>query len=500
MARYRAVIAAVVFVGLLAWVLTNERGRARQEGEVFGFDPKYVSMVDITQNKTDKLTLERNGDEWWIKAPIAALCDKDKIDALLQNIVSLKPKSRSGVDLNSDDFGLKDPLMVLTFTGKGTTYTLSLGKDLGIGSETYAKLTGMGGWDSKLLLVPTSFKTELFKKPEDLRDKKLVRYDKEKVAGITLEQEGQPRIVATCGKIADKNEWKLTEPIQAKGDEISLSGLAGKPTESDALGFKPVPQNLADVGLDKPQVKLTVAVQDGKSYTILLGKTAQEDVSAAPPPSGPGGPPPVPTTGKRDIVYAMREGRPEVLLMDATLLTDLQKDLMAVRDKHIVTVKRDAVAEVSVQRAVGLTYTAQKRAGKWQVSVPKSGDAKEGKIDNLLWDIEDLQATKFVDEAPKDLKGYGLANPQTVINLKLSGVNEPLKISFGYPVDTDKKSYYCQVTGSPQVYEVSSLILDDMPKAAEDIVESPGAAPSGMPTPPPGGVQTAPPMPAPGKK
>ena len=490
MTRYRwTLISAVLFIGLLAWVLTNERGRVKQEGEIFGFDPASVSKVDITQNN-EKLTLERRGDDWWISAPIVALCDKDKIDALLKNIIELKPKSRDKINLDSDEYGLKTPGMTVTFVSKGKAYTLGIGTDTGIGSESFAKVQGAGGgWDSKLLMVPTSFKTEMIKKPEDLRDKKLARYDKEKdpVTKVILEQPGQPRIVAeAAGKVADKNTWKLTEPIQAKGDEMTISALSGKLTESDALGFEPMPQdqNLAPYGLDKPTVKLTVALQSGKSYTLLLGAKTTKDLPGAAPTPGPPGSP-LPAGGAKEVVYAMREGRPEILLMEASLLTDCQKDVLAMRDKHVLALNREGVYEMNVQRADGVSFTAQKQANKWRITSPKSGDAKGSKIDDLLYDIEDMQALKYADEAPKDLKQYGLSVPQTVISLKISGLKDPVKVNFGYQVGTEKTRFYCQSSLGPTVYEVSNLLLDDLPKSNDDLIEAPGgAAGAGMQPPP----------------
>ena len=488
MARYRwTLISAVLFVGLLAWVLTNERGRVKQEGEIFGFDAKLISKVDLTQGD-QKLTLERRGDDWWVSAPIVALCDKDKIDAVLKNLIELKPKSREKINLDADEYGLKTPSLTVAFVSKGANYTLTLGTETGIGSETFAKVQGAGGgWDSKLLMIPTSFKTEMMKKPDELRDKKLARYDREKdpIASITLEQQGQPRIVAeAAGKVAEKNVWRLTEPIQAKGDEMTLSALSGKPAESEALGFEPMPQdqNLAPFGLDKPTVKLTIALKSGKSYTMLIGaKTTKDLPNAAPPPPSPGAPPP-PAGGAKEVVYAMREGRPEILLMDVALLNDCQKDVLAVRDKHVLALNREGVFEMNVQRADGVSFVAQTQAGKWRITSPKSGDAKGTKIDDLLYDVEDLQALKYADEAPKDLKQYGLSVPQTVISLKITGLKDAVKVSFGYQVGQDKTRYYCQSSLSPTVYEVSNLLLDDLPKSNDDLVEAPGTTPgAGVP-------------------
>ena len=60
----------------------------------------------------------------------------------------------------------------------------------------------------------------------------------------------------------------------------------------------------------------------------------------------------------------------------------------------------------------------------------------------------------------------------------------PVNVSFGYQVGSDRTRYYFQSSLSPTVYEVSNLLLDDLPKSNDDLIETLGGTPgAGMQTP-----------------
>ncbi|MCX7598594.1 MAG: DUF4340 domain-containing protein, partial [Armatimonadetes bacterium] len=170
-------------------------------------------------------------------------------------------------------------------------------------------------------------------------------------------------------------------------------------------------------------------------------------------------------TEEQEVVYAMTEGRPELLLVEASLFTDLDKDLMGLRDKHVVAVDRAKIVGISVQRRKGLNFSLAKRADVWYLDTPQPGKAKQTKVDDILWDIEDMETSEFI-EKPADLKQYGLAVPDTVVTLRTSD-NKTIRLSFGYK--TKENRYYLKTDQSDTVYVVSDLLLSALPNKVEDI-------------------------------
>jgi len=449
--KYRFTIAAaVIFVVLLAWVLVKERGRVPEKGEAFGLDVKTVTRLEITPAQGQPLTLEKRDDQWWITAPFQGWANKDEVERIARTICELKPSKRPEADPDTPEFGLKNPSMTVRMWAGGRKIEMFLGASTPVGGDVFAKITGRKG----VFLVASYVKTDLEKKPEDLRDKKLAHYDKEKLVSVDLQStKGTFRLEARPE--GEAKTWYLTQPISTKADRWSVDTLTNRPTEVEAKAFEAVPGNLATVGLDKPRVKLTLHFEDGKTTTILLGNKVKKTV---PKQYGEG-------TEEQEVVYAMNEGRPELLLVEASFFTDLDKDLMGLRDKHVVSVERSKIVGISVQRRKGLNFSVAKRADVWYLDTPQPGKAKQTKVDDILWDIEDLETSEFI-EKPADLKQYGLAVPDTVVTITTSD-NKSIRLSFGYK--TKDNRYYMKTDQSDTVYVVSDLLLSALPNKVEDI-------------------------------
>jgi hypothetical protein len=72
-----------------------------------------------------------------------------------------------------------------------------------------------------------------------------------------------------------------------------------------------------------------------------------------------------------------------------------------------------------------------------------------------------------VEKDPQDLKQYGLAVPQMIIEVGAITRDTPLKLKFGF--ERDDGSYYCQTSESPQVVAVGGMLLGDLPEELGDI-------------------------------
>ncbi|MGE5532451.1 MAG: DUF4340 domain-containing protein, partial [Bacteroidota bacterium] len=278
-------------------------------------------------------------------------------------------------------------------------------------------------------------------------------------------------------------QWMLTKPYEAKADEWNAQQLAEKLSGLKADGFAPEPAPAGtNYGFDKPVLKATVTTKDNKQYVITLGAK-----TAAPPTTpAPGAPP------SSEAVYAQLEGRPEVLLLPGSTLMDLKKTDMELRDKRIVNLKKENVRELKVERKDGLAFTVRRLPDGWQLVAPEAGRAKATKVDDLLWDLTELEAQEFLGQQ-SDLKPYGLALPDTIITATVNGEKNPVKIYIGY-----KKAdglYYAK-TDRDQVYVISEMMLLDLPKAIGDLKEAPGEN-SKAPVGEQPGPATVPPTPAP---
>ena len=209
MKRYRFTLAALlIFAVLLAWVLTQERGRVPEEGEIFRLSPQQIVKLEVNQD-SNKLVLERRDQQWYLSEPLHGLADSDKVDSMLESLVQIKPGKREGVDLANPDYGLDQPVLTVTFqTRAGRATTIKLGAKTGTGDDHFATISGR----PELYLIKTSFKTALEKSADDLRDKTLVDLKKDDVCKLKIERP-ETTIIAERISAGNTDKWQLHQPV-----------------------------------------------------------------------------------------------------------------------------------------------------------------------------------------------------------------------------------------------------------------------------------------------
>lgn len=452
--RWRLTAAAgLVFVALLAWVLTQERGRVPEEDEAFGLDVAQVTKLQVSRKDKPGIIVEKRGDDWYLAKPITGLADTDEVERMVKAVAELKPRgSRDHVDLTSEDFALAKPDLTATLTYGGTkTAAVSLGGETPVGSDRYAKIAGR----DRLYIVGSSLRTTLWKEPEKLREKKLAKFEKEDVTRLTL-QHDQTRVACVKrGGDEESTTWRITEPLDARGDEWNIKQLVDKIKDLKAEDFLEEKKSDEDLGLHKPQVRLSLDLKGGRKLTISLGKQSKRRVGDQ--------------DEEKEILFARSSERQEVLLVKADVLEKLKKSLFDLRDKSVAQLDRDDVKRITVERREGMSFSVQRRPAGWRVERPQHVDAKQSAVDDLLWDIEDLDAKKFVTEEAKreELRDYGLVVPDAAITVELSGQDEPVKIYIGHK--TTEGDYYCMTNQSPQVVTISDFLIKDLPEDIEDL-------------------------------
>ncbi len=459
--RWRSTIAAaLVFAALLAWVLTQEKHRVPEKEEVFGIDPALAQSLRIDRADEPTIVLEKQGDGWVITEPFRGLADPDEVDRLIKAVAELKPtSSRENIDLNSEDFGLTDAALTATLTTTdGRQVQVIVGDETPLGSERYARVSGARrrGGDDKLYVVSAMLRTTLWKKPEQLRDKKVARFESDDVVGVDLSH-GDQEIVLARATGEEDVKWRMTAPLQVVADEWSSKSLVDALRDLRAQDFLTEEKTDAELGLDEPQARVTLTMADGSTLTVSFGKTAELEIGD--PPSS------------TNIVYTRTSQRDEVLLVKADVLDKVRKSAFDLRDKSVLRFDRADVQRIVVQRSKGLSFTVARRPEGWRVEKPRSFDARQSVIDDILWDLEDLSAVKFVTESADraKLRECGLAVPQTAITIHLRDA-EPVEVLIGD--ETDEGNYYCKTSESSQIVEISQFLMGDLPEDIEALKKS----------------------------
>src|SRR5436853_5208943 len=96
---------------------------------------------------------------------------------------------------------------------------LFLGEKSPAGSDLFAKRND----EKKVFLIPAFQETTFSKSTFDLRDKVVLKFDREKVDAIDVSAGGKSLAIAKDG-----GDWKISKPVQTKADYGTVEGLVGK--------------------------------------------------------------------------------------------------------------------------------------------------------------------------------------------------------------------------------------------------------------------------------
>ncbi len=443
----RSAAAALVFIALLVYVFTAERGRVPEKEEIFGVDIAQATSLQIVGGDTE-VVLEKREGTWYVNKPFKGLANESSAEERVRAIAELKPVGkRKDADLESDDFGLKKPRVTATLRyGQGDEVKVSIGKDVPVGPETYAKIEGR----EELYIIPSSVLTALKKTAEGLREKKLVDVKSDEVRSLALSHGGIEVKVANRRE-DDKDKWFITAPITARADEFQVEQVVNSVTALTAEAFVQEVGEASKYGLDKPSLLVELVDKDGKKTGITIGAECKEAME----------------TDETELVFARADGRPEVMVLKTETVEELRKTPLDLRDKSLLELTKDDITYVRVQSKKRLSFALKRLPDGWHLDRPIKGLATPAKADDILWDIVQLEARDYIEEKPEDLKQYGLAIPDTIIEVHTLGSDEVLKIKIGYAHGED--AHYCQTSESDEVYAVSDMLLLDLPMKVEEI-------------------------------
>lgn len=222
--------------------------------------------------------------------------------------------------------------------------------------------------------------------------KKLFQFEKEEVNSISL--------VRGAGSIILNKEnggWKLVAPIEAKVDAAAVEGLVSELSSTQVERFlEPDSVDWKDYGLEDPNLKITMGLEDGRRLDLELG---DKDFNQA-------------------SVFGRIPHQAKVLVLPTLLHTTVDKELFDFRDKSVLDFDREQVREVRV-RSRRKTYRLQKEGEDWSIREPIQARADRSEIRTFLSDLEFARVEEFLERGAGGLKPYGLNAPSSRVDLYL---------------------------------------------------------------------------------
>jgi hypothetical protein len=370
---------------------------SKQEKVFAGLEAGTIEQVTITSASGDKTTAQKQGSAWQLTAPAAAPADEAELSGITSNLASLDVQRV--VDEQATDFkeyGLEPARINVAFKAAGKEQALLLGNKTPTGGDMYARLPGA----PRVFLVSSFLEATFDKSTFDLRDKTILKIDRDKVERIEVQTADRTMTFAKQGA-----DWRVTAPIDARADFGAVEGIIGRLNTSPMKAIEAAsvtdPKELAKYGLDKPAA--TVRVVSGSAQAgLAIGKSAAEGT-----------------------VYARDLSRPMVFTIESSLADELKKPADDFRVKDLFDSRSFNTTRLEVTRQ-GLTLAFEKEKDAWKQVTPAAKAPDTAKVEALLTALTNTRASGFETK----IAATGLETPELTATIKFDEGKKQEKVTF----------------------------------------------------------------------
>lgn len=377
---WSTLVLAIVLAGLVGYnyYLNRTGTTTSSEAKEKPFAKLSADDIEEVQIKAlgDTSRVQKSNGTWKLVEPAAADADGNELSSITSTLATLdiqRVVEEKSTALK--EYGLEPARIEVSFRVKGQKdpRVIFLGDKTPTGGDLYARLPDR----PRVFLVSSYLESTFNKNAFALRDKAILKFERDKADGLELASGKTTLEFAKSG-----TDWKIVKPIAARADYGAVEGAIERLSAAQMQAVV-VPQtdNLRQYGLDQPSATMAVKLGSAR-VTLTLGKTDNA------------------------VVFAKDGSRPMIFTLAPTVKTDVFKDLGDFRKKDLFDFRSFTATHVEFTRgAESLAF--DKTTGKDNKEVWKNAAGKDvdtTKIDDLLAKFSNLRAQSFQPTAHPSLK------------------------------------------------------------------------------------------------
>ena len=384
-----------------------------------------LTKVGVRKNDRDQIALARNGSgAWEILAPKPMAADQSAVDSMLGTFSSLT--SERLVDDKANDlssYGLAKPSLEVDLTEKSNKiHKLLIGDDTPAGSGAYAMLAG----DPRVFTIASYTKSSIDKTATDLRDKRLITLDPDKVSRVELIANKQN---LEFGR--NKDGWQILKPKPLRADSTQVGDLVNKLTSAR------MDTSTSDEDAKKAASAFTSGKPVGTAKVTSDSGTQQLDIRKS-----------------KDDYYAKSSVVSGVYKVTSDVGQALDKKLDDFRNKKVFDFGFDDPNKVEINDG-SKAYSLTRKGDDWWDASGKKLDSSS--VQPLLGDVRGLSASKFVDS--------GFTSPSIEMTVTSSDGKRVEKVA----IAKAGNDYLAKREGDSSLYQLEASSITDLQKTAADL-------------------------------
>src|SRR2546421_6600725 len=351
----------------------------------------------VLKTPAGEMELQKKNDHWDIVKPLHTRADDQKINDLIAQVTTARIQQFVADDKGDlHPYGLAEPRGSLTLFAQDDKQ----GQTLQIGSvpekekdQLYVRFSSRGF----VYTLPKKIEEILNNKPNDLRDRHLVRIDTKILDRLTIDAPGKGKTV-----FARKDEnWTIASRNNAPANSGEVRRLIDRLQNDQVTKFvEDVASNLPKYGLDKPQ--LTVTFSSFASENTAETKAGEQPFASV-------------SFGRVEgnDVFARVGDEPFVVALRKTLLDQIFADPLQWQDLSIFNFKPEQIHRLSVTTDKELVRGAN---NQWSWA-KGNGPINQTNLQSLLNTLSTLHAVRWVGSTTTP---HAFDKPQLVISFSTS--------------------------------------------------------------------------------
>lgn len=431
-------IAMVVLAALLGVLYWSNRRQAKEEANPKPSPDAPPKILSLNSADINELKLHRKGEPeisitrdaaglWQITAPKALAADQEAVSSMLSTLSALGSERLLEEKASEvGGYGLANPQLEVAVTGKDhKTEKLLIGDQTPAGNSFYTMLAG----DPRLFTMASYNKTSLDKTLNDLRDKRLITADFDKVSQIELRnQKPDKKVDITFAR--EKDAWQILKPKPYRADSYQVEEL-----------IRALKDARFDASADGDDAKSATAFKSGSPVAAakLTGASGTQELELR---------------KAKDDYYAKSSLVSGFYKVPASLGTSLDKTLNDFRNKKVFDFGYAQPTKIEIHEGTKSFFLTRSGSDWWG---PDGKKLDEGSAQALVSQLRDLSANQFPDSE--------FTAPTIEITVASNEGKRVEKVSLAKNGD----AYLAKRDGEPVLYDLSAAAVTDLEKAAADL-------------------------------
>jgi len=414
---------------------------AKKQEKVFAaLESDKIEELKISSVSGEATTLKKDSGAWQMTQPIAVKADDSEVSAITSALSSVEmTRVVDDNPTNLTDYGLANPRIRLDFKASGDKdyRKLLIGEKSPTGGDLFAKRND----EKRVFLIPAFQEPTFNKSTFDLREKTLLKFDRDKVDSLDLIAGGKTTAFAKQGA-----DWKITKPLETRADFSAVEGLVGRLQSAQMKSIvtaEATPEDMKKYGLDKPDTTVNLKAGSATATLVLGAKTPD------------------------NMVYARDLSKPAVMTVESSLADELKKGADEYRRKDLFEFRPYNANRVEITRPGGtVVFERVKGQGenaqdKWRRVSPNAADADRDKVEGMLSRLSNMRASAFVESTSKT----GLDKPAMTVLVKFDDGKKEERVTFGKEGDT----VYASRPGEPGAVKADTADFTEVNKSLDEL-------------------------------